>query len=143
MEHYNSQKWADFLNSSLDELLAMKPIAFQIITPSVLPEKAGVYLITEKIGGIENALYVGRTKNIRQRIYTNHLMGAISNARLKKYIIYDEMHACFGDVQLAKDYIRKHCQVRWIFQDEMRVRGALEGYFTAKLFPKYGIAEEH
>lgn len=143
MEHYNSKDWSDFLNSSIKELLQMKPMQFSLITPSVLPINAGVYLITETYGNTESALYVGRTKNLRQRLYTNHLMGSTSNARLKKYIIHDENHSCFGDVKKAKAYIREFCQVRWIFQDDTRVRGAIEGYFTAKFFPKYGIAEEH
>lgn len=143
MEHYNSKDWSDFLNSSLKELLQMKPMHFSLITPSVLPINAGVYLITEIYEKTENALYVGRTKNLRQRLYTNHLMGSTSNARLKKYIIHDENHSCFGDVKKAKEYIREFCQVRWVFQDDTRVRGAIEGYFTAKFFPKYGIAEEH
>ncbi|MCG9911808.1 MAG: GIY-YIG nuclease family protein [Flavobacteriales bacterium] len=143
MENYNSKDWSDFLNSSLKELLQMKPMQFSLITPSVLPINAGVYLITETYGHTESALYVGRTKNLRQRLYTNHLMGSTSNARLKKYIIHDENHSCFGDVKKAKEYIREFCQVRWVFQDDTRVRGAIEGYFTAKFFPKYGIAEEH
>lgn len=143
MEHYNSKDWSDFLNSSLKELLKMKPMQFSIITPSILPNNAGVYLITEAVDNTENALYVGRTKNLRQRLYTNHLMGSTSNARLKKYIIHDRNHSCFGDVKKAKEYIREFCQVRWVFQDDTRVRGAIEGYFTAKFFPKYGIAEEH
>lgn len=121
----------------------MKPVQFRIIKPSVLPLNAGVYLITELVDNTENALYVGRTKNLSQRLYTNHLMGSTSNARLKKYIIHDENHSCFGDVKKAKEYIREFCQVRWVFQDDTRVRGAIEGYFTAKFFPKYGIAEEH
>jgi hypothetical protein len=143
MEHYNSKDWSNLLNSSLKELLKMKPMQFGIITPSILPNNAGVYLISEVIENTENALYVGRTKNLRQRLYTNHLMGSTSNARLKKYIIHDENHSCFGDVKKAKEYIREFCQVRWVFQDDTRVRGAIEGYFTAKFFPKYGIAEEH
>ena len=143
MVHYNSKDWSDFLNSSLKELLKMKPMQFSIITPSILPNIAGVYLITEAVENTENALYVGRTKNLRQRLYTNHLMGSTSNARLKKYIVHDENHSCFGDVKKAKEYIREFCQVRWVFQDDTRIRGAIEGYFTAKFFPKYGIAEEH
>lgn len=143
MEHYNSKEWSDFLSTSLNDLLQMKPMHFNRLTPSVLPLNAGVYLITETLENIENALYVGRTKNLRQRLYTNHLMGSTNNARLKKYIIQDEKHPCFGDLSKTKEYIREYCQVRWIFQDDPRIRGALEGYFTAKFFPKYGIAEEH
>jgi len=143
MEHYNSRDWMTFLQTAIEQLHSTQPLAFRVIKPSLLPDRSGVYLITEIVEGFENALYVGRTKNLQQRIYYNHLMGSIINARLKKYIIHDEKHSCFGNVEMAKDYIRQHCWVRWIFEDDVRKRGALEGFFTAKYFPKYGIAEEH
>jgi hypothetical protein len=105
--------------------------------------RAGIYLISEIIDGVEITLYVGRSKNLQERLYRNHLMGDLTNARLKKYIVNDSAHSAFGDKELAKKYIKTNCQVRWIFEDDFRRRGVLEGYFTAKLFPKYGIAEEH
>lgn len=143
MEVYHSKKWENFLNRSIKDLLDMKPVLYRIITPSVLPEKAGVYLISEIIRGKEIALYVGRTKNLRNRLYRNHLMGPLSNARLKKYMTKDSTHPCFDNKDLAKVYIRKNCSVRWILENDIRKRGALEGYFTARFFPKYGISEEH
>lgn len=144
MKHYNSSEWAKFLQSSIEQIHLSKPLPYKIITPSILPERAGVYLITEIVrGNSEQALYVGRTKNLQQRLYTNHLMGGLGNARLKKYIVSDTQHSCFGDIKLAKKYIREHCWVRWILENDVRKRGALEGYFTAKYFPKYGISEEH
>jgi len=141
--NYKNKQWLNSLDNALQSLLLLNPIPFSTLTPSKIPERAGVYLITEKLNKKETALYVGRTKNLRQRIYTNHLMGSITNARLKKYIINDADHSCFQDVKLAKVYIRKNCLVRWIFEDEIRIRGAIEGYLTAMLFPKYGIYEEH
>lgn len=121
----------------------MEPIPFQGLKQKHLPENSGVYLISEILGQAELALYIGRTKNLRNRLYTNHLMGPVSNARLKNYMIKDPEHLCAGNVQTAKQYIGDNCVVRWIFEDDIRKRGALEGYFTALFFPKYGIAEEH
>lgn len=143
MEYYNSKDWSGFLKNSIKELLKMKPLHYKIITPSRLPEKAGVYLISEVAKGNEVALYIGRTKNLMNRIYRNHLMGPVSNARLKKYMTEDDKHACFEDAILAKEYIRENCFVKWIIENDIRKRGALEGYFTARLFPKYGISEGH
>jgi len=70
-------------------------------------------------------------------------MGPISNARLKKYIIEDEGHIGYRNLAIAKDYLRAHARVRWVLEEDVCLRGALEGYFTAVFFPKYGIAEEH
>jgi len=36
-----------------------------------------------------------------------------------------------------------HYQAKWIEQARHRERGAIEGYCTGLLFPKYGIYEEH
>ena len=66
-----------------DTLFNSKVYSFSSVVPSELPEKAGVYVIWLK--DTEEVLYVGRTRNIRQRLYTNHLMGNKSSARLKKY----------------------------------------------------------
>lgn len=143
MEYYNSTDWKEFLNYRSTSLLAMEPIHYKNITPSVLPVNSGVYMISEIIGNIEVPLYVGRTKNLRERLYTNHLMGGLSNARLKKYIICDELHPCYDNIAEAKIYIRNNCFVRWVFEEDYRKRGAIEGYITAIVFPKYGIYEEH
>lgn len=138
-----SEDWLMFLELSINNLYSTKPIAYSSITPSQIPEQAGVYLISEIIDNIETALYVGRSKNLRNRLYRNHLMGNPINARLKKYMMQDEFHPAFENKELAKQYIKEKCFVRWILEDNIRKRGALEGYFTAMFFPKYGISEEH
>jgi hypothetical protein len=138
-----SVDWLMFLELSINNLYSIKPIAYSSITPSQIPEQAGVYLISEIIDNIETALYVGRSKNLRNRLYRNHLMGNPINARLKKYMMQDEFHPAFENKELAKQYIKEKCFVRWILEDNIRKRGALEGYFTAIFFPKYGISEEH
>lgn len=145
MNNYNSIEWNKFLDKSLTDLLNETPLSYKTdIIWSKLPEKAGVYLISEfSKPQNEIALYIGRTKNLRNRIYRNHLMGSTTNARLKNYIIKDENHSCYENVNLAKEYIRDNCFVRWILVENMKERGALESFFTAKIFPKYGISEEH
>jgi hypothetical protein len=67
-------------------------------------------------------------------------MGPLSNARLKKYLI--DSGECI-DISTAKDFIRSACIARWIEEADMRRRGAIEGYVTGRLIPKYGISEEH
>lgn len=143
MEHYKSEEWRAYLNNSLEQILLMEKIPFTSITPSILPQQKGIYIISEKLKEVEVILYIGRSKNLRNRIYTNHLHGSIANARLKKYMINDAGHICFENLEMSKKYIKEKCFVRWLFEEDVRKRGALEGYFTAMLFPKYGIAEEH
>lgn len=122
------------------QMLNAGRIAFSGLTPSKVPTAPGVYVITALKYGLEYPYYVGRTTNLQQRIYTNHLMGPLSNAQLKKHLI--DSGECV-DIADAKAFIRQYCVVRWVEQEGFRERGALEGYATALLFPKYGIYEEH
>lgn len=84
--------------------------------------------------------YVGMSKNLRQRLYRNHLMGPpSSNARLKMYLINSRQ--C-RNAKHAKEFIREKCLVRWFIEGGSRRRGAVEAYVTGVVFPKYGIKEE-
>ena len=135
-----TESYLRFLRSSYRRLINASPFRFSEIVPSNIPDTGGVYLITAKIGRHEQPYYVGRSQRLKRRIYTNHLMGPVANARLKRYLIASGECA---DVQSAKDFIKAHCSVRWIEEDDVRKRGAIEGYATGLLFPKYGIYIEH
>lgn len=138
--HMPDDAWFKFLQNSYGRLLSAPPIAFLRLTPSGVPQISGVYIITAHLEKKEMPYYVGRSKNLRQRLYNNHLMGPLSNARLKKYLIN------FGEcssLEEAKEFIRTYCWVRWIEETDVRKRGAIEGYVTGMLYPKYGIYEEH
>lgn len=130
----------DFLQARLDLLLLATPLAFSDMTPSKIPNRPGVYLITAVLSECEDPYYIGRTKNLRQRLYNNHLMGPFSNARLKHCLV--SAREC-EDIAAAKAFLKSCCSVRWIEQDGHRERGAIEGYATGLLFPKHGIYEEH
>jgi hypothetical protein len=135
-----SKSWLLYLQTNFESLLKNEAIPFNELTPSMVPDAGGVYLITAKINGREEPYYVGRSKRLRRRIYTNHLMGPITNARLKRYLI--SSGEC-KDVEEAKDFIKQYCSVRWIEEENTRKRGAIEGYITGLLYPKHGIYEEH
>lgn len=135
-----TKKWSTFLNTRYGELTNSKPSTFANLTQSKIPKEPGVYLISAKKGKQEVPYYIGRTKNLRNRLYRDHLMGRFEGARLKKYLV--ENGEC-EDITEAKEFIKKNCRVRWITEEDIRNRGAIEGYATGLLFPKYGIYEEH
>jgi len=135
-----STDWDRFLRRSLKELLSRPPVKFTEMTPSMLPQVAGVYLITKLGRGTETPYYIGRTKNIRQRLYSHHLMGSLASAQLKKYLI--DSQVC-STIEEAKDFMLSNCAARWIEEADYRKRGAIESYCTSILFPEYGIDEEH
>ena len=115
-------------------------MAFATMTPAKLPKQSGVYIIYTTALGPTAPYYIGRSKNLRQRLYNNHLMGQPSNARLKKYLI--EAQECI-DIPASKTFIRTHCHVRWIVIPDLRERFLAEGFLAAILQPKYGLYEEH
>ena len=54
----------------LEEFLSVEKYYFSEFKPSIIPDKMpGVYAIFNA----SEALYVGRSKNMRQRLYNNHL----------------------------------------------------------------------
>ena len=132
--------WRKFVNGAYKRLMVADPLAFAEMTPSKLPQTGGVYLITARIDGCELAYYVGRSKDLRRRLYTDHLMGPLTSARLKKYLV--DTGECAGIAE-AKQFLQETCLARWIEEVDIRKRGAIEGYVTGLLFPKHGIYEEH
>jgi len=127
------------LKSKLNDLLAANSVSYLNLTENKLPKAGGVYLISAKINGKVLPYYVGRASKLARRLYTNHLMGNQSTARLKKYMVESGEAATMED---AKEFLRQNCSIQWVLEGEYRNRGALEGFFTSVLFPKYGIAPE-
>ena len=115
-------------------------IPFSELKPSLIPELPGVYAIGRC--ETDEVLYVGRTKNLRRRIYTNHLHGPEANARLKKYLVVDEKEPLVKDLKDAKEYIRKHCYCQFMVEPDMITRGRAEGLLGYLLCVRY-MYEEH
>ena len=123
------------------ELLNSKRYDFYGLKPSVLQDRLPVvYAIFDKADGV--CLYVGRTKNLRRSLYTNHLMGPETNARLKKYLVEDENREDISTLDDAKDYLKERCYFQYLPVDNMRLRGQIEGLLSYLLDVKY-IHEEH
>ncbi|WMJ22425.1 GIY-YIG nuclease family protein [Paludicola sp. MB14-C6] len=118
-----------------------KKYFFGNLVPSMLEDRlAVVYAIFNVNTG--EALYVGRTKNLRQRLYTNHLMGPKSNARLKKYLVEDDNESKVTTMEEAKVFLKENCYFQYLEEPDMRKRGRLEGLLSYLLGVRY-IHEEH
>lgn len=137
------EKWEILLKERLQEALTAKPISFAKLERSILPVYSGVYIVSVATGKREKFIYVGRTTNMQERLYRNHLMGNTKASSLKKYLCEDAELSEIKIALEAKEYMRKNCSVRFIQEDDMYTRGILEYYFTAVLKTKYGISKEH
>lgn len=125
----------------VENLLGSKRYDFDGLKPSDLEDRLSVvYAIFDKTDGA--CLYVGRTKNLRQRLYTNHLMGPASNARLKKYLAEDLSREDIPTMEAAKQYLINHCYFQYRPVPDMRTRGQIEGLLSYLLDVRY-IHEEH
>ena len=122
-------------------LLNSKKYYFKDLKPRDLQDRLPVvYVIFDQDTG-EN-LYVGRTVNLRRRLYTNHLMGPKAVARLKKYLMEDEALPEITSMEEAKQFLRDRCYFQYIHVDDMRKRGQIEGMLGFFLDVRY-IHEEH
>ena len=108
--------------------------------PSALPERAGAYIIFDK--KTKEVYYVGKTTNLRQRLYNNHFMGPTTNARLKKYLIDDPAFPGISDPAGAKDFIKKNCSFVFLLESDVRERGHLEGLLSFLTDCRY-VDKEH
>lgn len=124
-----------------EELLNSKRYDFDGLKPSDLQDKLPVvYAIFDKVDGV--CLHVGRTKNLRRRLYTNHLMGPEANARLKKYLVKDSNRTDITSMDDAKEYLKKRCCFQYLPVDDIWLRGQIEGLLRYLLDVIY-IHEEH
>lgn len=124
-----------------EKLMNAECFWFNDLKPSQLPDRvAAVYAIFDRTDG--SCLYVGRTKNIRRRMYTNHLMGPATNARLKKYLSLDDKRPDIPTMEAAKQYLIDNCYFQYIAVPDMRERGQAEGLLSYILDVRY-IHEEH
>ena len=125
----------------VDDILHAPKYYFKELKPSVLPDQlAAVYVITDTSTG--EVLYVGRTKNVRRRLYTNHVMGPKTNARLKKYLVEDPNQPQITDMLVAKEYLKANCYAQYVPEEDMVKRGQMEGLLSYMLNVRY-IHEEH
>lgn len=134
-------KRIDVATEIIQDLKLSKKYYFRELVPSMLEDKlAVVYVIYNK--DTEETLYVGRTKNLRRRLYFNHLMGPVTNARLKKYLIEDEGQPNVTNLQQAKQFLKEKCYFQYMAEPDIKKRGQIEGLFSFLLDVKY-IHEEH
>ena len=124
-----------------DSMMQAEKYYFSAVKPSQLEENLPVvYSITNFKTGV--VLYVGKTTRLRRRLYTNHLMGSLNTARLKKYLIDDPETPEVIDVNTAKQYIKNNSYFQFLAEQDMRKRGQLEGLFSFILNVKY-VDKEH
>ena len=126
----------------LDDVLSRDALRFSSLTPSAVPSEGGIYFISDFSQRHEEVIYVGLTGNLSRRIYTDQLQGDEISSATKIAIVH---HGRAKDLVAAKDYLRKHCGVRFDVVPDYREREMREGFATAILKPPFSIykSKEH
>lgn len=118
----------------VEKILKARKYSFHNMTPSDLPDKPGIYVISQK-ESVE-ILRVGRTddQTLRDRIYRNHLMGN-QQGNLRAQLVKSGI--C-QNMEEAKKWIRDHCEVQFLEKDQigLDMRWA-EHFLLAVLRPKF------
>lgn len=132
------------IRAQLEQLLNSEPTAYNNMRRSALPDLPGVYLVTALVDGVEKPYYVGRTLNLRTRLY-QHLMSNLKGSSLKRYMVHGRE---FANPEAAKQFILEYCHFRLLLVGDesyegVRQRGILEACAMGVLQPKYGFYREH
>ena len=114
-------------------LISRRPSPFDDNLNGNLPTEGGVYRIFEASSDWRKSIYVGKTSNLRDRIYTKLLMGDSQVHTLKRKLIATE----FPDEETAKQYLRSDCQIQYLEIPGGRDRTFFEHFTISVLTPKY------
>ncbi len=120
------------MDTQLTQLLAPEPIKFDERCRSSLPEKPGVYRIFDP-QYTDQTMRAGRTKNLQQRVYQNHLMGDQAG-NLRRQLV--DGRRC-GNLEEAKAYIRDRLVVQICVIKDERERAWFEHFMLGALRPDY------
>lgn len=117
----------------LHDLTSARALPFHKLVPGALPPRPGVYRIFET-SLPSGTVYVGRTVNLRGRIYRSHLMGNQGVSTLKRKLLKQGRYPAASDV---KAYLRQDCSVQLLVLESDVERLRLEHFAIALLRPWY------
>ena len=120
--------------SLLMNLLSSSQVPFDNSLHGFLPEEGGVYRIFEKGSVWQSSVYVGKTTDLRNRIYKNHFMGNREASTLKRKLIRTGQ---FNDERAVKQFLQDRCLVQYVIVTDKRLRNFLEHFAVSVLKPQF------
>ena len=118
----------------LQKLLDKSANSFDNQLQGKLPTQGGVYRIFENGETWQNSIYVGKTNNIRRRVYKNHFMGSRQASTLRNKLARSFKYENESDIN---QYLQDNCLVQFLVISEDDNRTSLEHFAVAILHPKY------
>jgi hypothetical protein len=117
------------LIAKLDPLLKQEKRSYAEATPALFPNEPGVYVITSGW----DVMRAGKTTSLRQRLYSNHLMGD-QPGNLRAQLVRSGM--C-SDLVSAKAWIRANCTVQFLVIEDEAERSQIEHFMLSVVQPKF------
>lgn len=118
----------------LQKLISTPPYPFDGNLRRNLPIDGGVYRIFEDSSNWKESIYIGTTRNLRERIYNNLLMGERRSHTLKRKLI---KNAGFTNEKAVKQYLKRKCRVQFLELKDKCERTLFEHFAISVLKPKF------
>ena len=115
----------------LETLLKSKHYSFKTTDKKTIPKGNGIYGIFRRRSGL---IYIGISKNIRRRIFGDHLTGDVKGSAFRKNLSQDRKRKSKRTTPRAiTDYIAKNCTFRFMKLNNPKY---LEHFAISVLKPK-------
>ncbi len=114
-------------------LISSCPVSFNNVLHKNLPASGGVYRIFEDSSDWSKTVYIGSTKNLRERIYRNLFMGNPEVHTLRRKLI----SAGFTKVGAVERYLKSNCRIQYLKISNERERKLFEHFAISISKPKY------
>ena len=129
-------RW-ESIQDKAQRILNQPPVKYCGFEPSVLPERAGVYLISRKDeNGEEQPLYIGETKDLRGEILFKRAAYLISTTNQTIYWPKGNIPRYLTNLEFLYHY-QQNCLLRFIEEPDTKDRLALAVALTLELLPAY------
>lgn len=116
--------------NKLDTLLQENVIDFDNELTNNLPTSSGIYRIFEKNTKNNTTVYLGKSKNLRRRINSNHYRGSLNNSTLRR-----KLSNVLSNDKITQ-FLEQKCCIQFI-EIEEKALSNFEHYFIALLSPTY------
>ncbi len=101
---------------------------------TMLQKSGGIYRVFNNGADWEHSIYIGKTKNLKQRIYGDHLTGDRIASTLRNKLI--EKGNCVDEGAVTK-YLIDNCSLQFMVIEDATERSFLEHFAIAVLRPIY------
>jgi hypothetical protein len=122
------------MQKSLMTLLSADELTFDDSLRTRLPNKPGIYRILKKRSDWSASVYLGKTGDLRQRVFSEHFRGNSGASTLTRKMI---ARGDFAGEENVHEFLAEKCSVQFLEIQDDRERTAAEHFAIATLRPAH------